>query len=385
MAAATTGAESAPGPDRGTPPVFIPCRNLPDSDTQYTVREICGSAEKTSGYGSVIGAQRIGGLWRLYPKSVKARHDLLLGGIKLRNQTISPFDKNPYIVRTPEGVTESRTTKLIIGNLPLSYSNEEIERKLSQLGCESHSKLMMERDRDENGGLTRWLTGRRFIYIAIPSQPLPQKVSIGSASVTLYHREQKDKPENSVCSRCFAKGHRAAICTNDVICRDCKQPGHKAGDPACTLLDSDVGEEGLTQKVTTEQANPDKPERQSNNVLPFVGGLAHSSTPGSAPTHYSPIPPPPTPMPPPNSSPLPVSPLTPRRLSGRRASDSTQAKINFPRSHSLPREKRPHSSPSGADDPAKSARIEDHADSLTVNTPGTQNLPSSTSSEAVIT
>ena len=166
--------------DQGTrtPPVFIPCRNLPDNTEngiQYTVRELCAAAEKTSGYNSVIGAQKIGGLWRIYPKSADNRAMLLLKGIEVRNLTVNPFDKNPYIVKTPDGEKEVQTTKLIIGNLPISYSNDEIERKLVQLGCEPQSKLMMERDRDERGDLTRWLTGRRFVYIRIPDRALPEK------------------------------------------------------------------------------------------------------------------------------------------------------------------------------------------------------------------
>ena len=70
---------------RGTPPVFIPCRNLPDNTEngiQYTVRELRAAAEKTSGYDSVIGAQKIGGLWRIYPKSADNRAMLLLKGIE---------------------------------------------------------------------------------------------------------------------------------------------------------------------------------------------------------------------------------------------------------------------------------------------------------------
>ena len=58
---------------------------------------------------------------------------------------MNPFDKNPYIVKTPDGEKEEQTTKLIIANLPISYSNDEIERKLVQLGCKPQSKLMMER------------------------------------------------------------------------------------------------------------------------------------------------------------------------------------------------------------------------------------------------
>ena len=72
---------------------------------------------------------------------------------------MNPFDENPYIVKTPDGEKEVQTTKHIIGNLPIGYSNDEIERKLVQLRCEPQSKLMMERNGDERS-LTRWLTGR---------------------------------------------------------------------------------------------------------------------------------------------------------------------------------------------------------------------------------
>ena len=123
---------------RGTPPVFIPRRNLPDNTEngiQYTVRELCATAEETSGYNSVIGAQKIGGLWCIYPKSAGNRAMLLLKGIEARNLTVNPFDKNTYIVKTPDGEEEVKTKKLIItGNLPISYSSDEIERKLVQLG-----------------------------------------------------------------------------------------------------------------------------------------------------------------------------------------------------------------------------------------------------------
>ena len=54
---------------------------------------------------------------------------------------------------------------------------------------------MLERDRDERGWLSRWLTGRWFVYIRIP-----EKISIGSATATLYYRKQKNKPENATFS-----------------------------------------------------------------------------------------------------------------------------------------------------------------------------------------
>ena len=138
---------------RGAPPVFIPCRMLPDCENRpLTVREVCAAAEKTCGYNSMVGAQRLGNLWRIYPRTEGYRASLLMNGLEIRSILISPTDKNPFIVRTPQGEKEVPTTKVIIGNLPISYSNQDIEAKLLQLGCELQSKILMERDRDDNGG-----------------------------------------------------------------------------------------------------------------------------------------------------------------------------------------------------------------------------------------
>ena len=62
--------------------------------------------------------------------------------------------KNPFIVQASNG-KEIPTAKLIIGNIPLSYSDEEIEGTLVKLGCKPRSKMLVERDRDEREGERR--------------------------------------------------------------------------------------------------------------------------------------------------------------------------------------------------------------------------------------
>lgn len=320
-----TGSPASQNQDRGTPPVFIPCKNLPavqDSDSQFSVRELCAAGEKTCGYGTVIGAQRIGGLWRVYPKNNQARIELLLKGIQLRGLTVSPFDKNPFIVRSADGDEEVKTTKLIIGNIPISYSNDEIEKKVVQMGCKPQSKLMMEKDRDERGGLTRWLTGRRFVYIQIPDQPLPTKINIGSATASLYHREQKFSPEHTTCSRCLVKGHYASSCPEEVVCKTCRRTGHKSGHPSCSLL-RDVRE---AQAPASEQLPAE--------VSPSEDSAEDGAS--AAATQFS----------------------TPETPSSRPARAIKQSKLAFHRSQSCPREKRPLSSPVD-NDAAKAARRDD--------------------------
>ena len=87
------------------------------------------------------------------------------------------------------------------------------------------------------GGLTRWLAGRRFLYIEVPPHPLPPRLQIGPCKATLYHFEQKAarQQQSATCSRCLAQGHTASICESDIVCRECRKPGHERGDPACPL------------------------------------------------------------------------------------------------------------------------------------------------------
>ncbi|KAL8567158.1 hypothetical protein ACOMHN_033060 [Nucella lapillus] len=146
-------------------------------------------------------------------------------------------DKNPFIVVSPEGEEkEIPATKLTINNVPLSFSDEEILRTVKKLGASVRSKLIDERDRDKDGQLTRWKTGRRFLYIDVPTkEPLPKSVEIGPFKAALYHKEQKTVKSDIECRKCFQKGHVNALCPNPIKCRQCFKEGHRAGDSVCSL------------------------------------------------------------------------------------------------------------------------------------------------------
>lgn len=221
-------------------PVFARNNTLPAFiDKEYSTSELCSAVEKCSGFGSAIGAQRIGGLWRIYPATETARQKLLISGIVLRGVQVSMRGRNPFIVMSGDGgQTESQSTRLSIGNIPLSFSDTEILECVKALKCEPRSKLFSERDRDASGKLTRWLTGRRFLYITTPSTPLPKSVKIGPFTASLYHKEQRTltRQKESECRRCFQKTHSTLQCPNPVKCRQCYQDNHKAGDPQCTLI-----------------------------------------------------------------------------------------------------------------------------------------------------
>jgi hypothetical protein len=213
-------------------PVFLLTRDLPvANDDRLKTRDICAAAEKMVGYNTIDGAQQIGGLWRIYPKTRTARVQLLVGGLSMRNLHAKLHDDNPFLVRGNNGDGhELTTTKVIVSNIPISFSNLEIENALVSLGCKPASKLIEECDRDVNGRLTRWKTGRRFMFVAVPASPLPTQAKIGMFTARIYHREQKNDP---FCGNCLTKGHRKDECGAPTVCKNCHQSGHKVGDMLC--------------------------------------------------------------------------------------------------------------------------------------------------------
>ena len=216
-------------------PVFIKNRDIPLSDSDVPkVLEICTAAEKSCGQGLIVGAQSIRGLWRVYPATPEARADLLIKGICIRNTSLRPSDTNPYVLRDDTG-EEKPSTKLWIDEIPISVADAEIKHALSSLGCELRSAVMMDRARNADGKMTRFLTGRRFVFITVPKTPLVKSVKISVFTAKLFHWEQKMNKSPPVCSVCLQTGHHRSVCTNDVVCRTCKQPGHRGGDPSCPL------------------------------------------------------------------------------------------------------------------------------------------------------
>lgn len=246
-------------------PVFVRARDLPVTDNRRppTVLEICLAAERTAGTGSVAGAQQIGGLWRIYPTAKEARTQLLVQGLRISGTVIQLANVNPYVVRD-EGGEEKPTTKVFVDNVPISVADSEIEAALTKVGCELRSSVKAERARDPDGKLTRFLTGRRFVFITVPPVPLDQSLRISIFNAKVYHREQKLTKKAVICSNCLEANHHFSQCIKDVVCMTCRSSGHKRGDPACKLAPAEQsGEDRRMDMAQRQDSAEETPVRMS--------------------------------------------------------------------------------------------------------------------------
>ena len=182
-----------PGSAENTPTSVPACFFFADAiDKSIGGYRVCKEIQKVIGTrGKVTGAQILNGLYRIYLSTNEARKILIAQGVTIGDTYVSVIEVNPRIVR---GAEESPSVKVIIGNIPLSVSNDEIEEEFKKVeGVHLRSRLFFENYRDDEGGLSSFKTGRRFAYINSPVKPLPHRFQLGDWKATLYHWGQKKK------------------------------------------------------------------------------------------------------------------------------------------------------------------------------------------------
>ena len=106
-----------------TQPVFLLRRELPpisNPNERYETLEICLAAERMCGSETILRAQDIRGLCRVYPLSRQARNQLMLEGVCLRGHRVQVYDQNPFILSGQNGV-EIPSTKLFRSVLTLVF------------------------------------------------------------------------------------------------------------------------------------------------------------------------------------------------------------------------------------------------------------------------
>ena len=196
-------------------PLFLINSDVDQNDKYLDTYEICTAVNEVVCNADLInGAQRIGGLWRIYFNDDTARAQVLCTGISLRDTQITLKDKNPFLYPDHELV---ESTRLYIRNIPLSYDNSVILNSLKNMGVDMLGPLKYARARTPGGQLTNFKTGDRFVEIKVPNEPLPKKKSMGMFEASLYHKEQKQSQKEIECGNCKEKGHLRKDCTNEAV------------------------------------------------------------------------------------------------------------------------------------------------------------------------
>ena len=191
--------------DSGVEPVFI---RMPNKNTTVEPYDVCIAAGRIVGNGHIDGAQCINGIWRIYVKSRESRGKLLIKReLPINGISHQIFDRNPALSRFSQEACE----KITIKELPLSVGNTEVENYLRENNVEMVSPIRYGKVRDENGDLTNFKNGDRFVYVKSPVWPLlPRTARIADNRCKIFHDSQ-------------FKLH----------CTICQTPGHQIGDEAC--------------------------------------------------------------------------------------------------------------------------------------------------------
>lgn len=266
-------------------PVFVTARALlvNNEDPYPDTVEVCLAAEATTGRGTIIGSQRIRGLWRIYSKREQDRNKLLVEGMVFRGVKVELLPRNPFL--RPNSTTEEPETRLYIADIPLSVDNRDIETAIKKT-CNPVSPMRNELARTKQGALTQFLTGRRFVYIKVPPTPLPSTLQIGIFTATVWHKEQAKKEKS--CRRCLISGHLAFECKSELVCKSCRGIGHKANECKMTMTSESALNDNLTgsmeQKGEGEGTGGEKGDAASSSPFHPAPNMPRGPRPRSTST-----------------------------------------------------------------------------------------------------
>ena len=193
-------------PTESVHPVFI---KAGDMDNSLTPMDLCRAITRVIPATKLEGVQRINNVWRLYVKDRATRLELCVKEKLMINGTsIRLHDQNPNVIYSHANGSsaihpQKQNDKLTVKNLPLSVSNEEIAKLLTEKKVKAVSPIKYGYIRDEYGQLTTYKSGDRFVYVEPFDPPLPKQQQIGIFRCLLLHHG-KETP----CKACGLAGHR---------------------------------------------------------------------------------------------------------------------------------------------------------------------------------
>ena len=157
--AASTSSTGASTSLESMPPVYIKDRDI--GSGSVTPIQVCRAIAEVIGSSKLEGVQKVNNLWRIYTKDRAARLQLCVKQqLAVNGKLVQIYDRNPFV--TFHGLPMQKkidNDKLTIKNLPLSVSNEEIEKLLNEKKVKLVSPVRYGLIRDDSGQATTYKSG----------------------------------------------------------------------------------------------------------------------------------------------------------------------------------------------------------------------------------
>ena len=153
-------------------PLFMKERDMPSADLPpYTVVKAIISRISPD---QLDGVQRVGQLCRIYLKSLHGRLDLMTRKSLITDgKSVALYEQNPFKINLQS--PDDKKDKLTIKGLPISVSNDEVVNLLKSKGITLATQVKFANIRDDNGSLTSYRNGARFVYCQPFSPSLPRQ------------------------------------------------------------------------------------------------------------------------------------------------------------------------------------------------------------------
>ena len=194
---------------QSVPPLFIRDADIGKTLTPY---EMCSNIVRASSPSKLEGVQKINNIWRVYFKDASTRLELAMKErILIAGKNVPLYDVNPNHSSQPmyRGIpgthVVTQSDKLTIKHLPLSVSNDDIKAMLLGLDVELMSPIKYGFVRDEDGFLTQYKSGDRFVFVKSLDQLVPRHQKVGIFPCVVIHHGKEIR-----CNACGEKGHKVA-------------------------------------------------------------------------------------------------------------------------------------------------------------------------------
>ena len=192
------------------PPLYLKNSDLVKNGETILHIHICKAVARVVNASKVEGVQRIGNLWLIFLTQRTARLDLYnKGTLTIQGSNHTLYDDNPYTTSYKSSdentyKTETRhNDKTTIRNLPLWVENSDIKAMLEGHGVKLVSTIRYGLVRDEDGQLTDFKSGERYVYVRSFDTPLPRRQQINEHQCIIIHHGKETQ-----CHACGKTGHK---------------------------------------------------------------------------------------------------------------------------------------------------------------------------------